>query len=251
MLESFDKLNLITGPVVVDMLKEMATMYRRHARIIITVLHVFKSPNQRVVVQVEQEGDDLTEFELAKRAYYMFQDAITQPIVPYVVVKEKGDKFTLSQLNEVIVGYGKDDYFIVGLSFDRFNGTVSFEYNGREYWLEPLYGIPDPKRLEQAAKWVKHEMIERATTDENEAESRELTVDDLKYFFAERPSVSLSAFSQEAGFSDKLIRHIVRGDRNLTEKVASALLKVMKKYGYEAKPFDPYAGGKGGFDKGY
>lgn len=58
----------------------------------------------------------------------------------------------------------------------------------------------------------------------------------LQKFFEERPALSLSAISTQAGLSDKYIRLILAEERNLTESVKAKLKPVLMLYGWGDRP---------------
>ncbi|WP_420154161.1 hypothetical protein [Siphonobacter sp.] len=244
MLESFDRLSSITDSARIARFKDFAQKYMRHARIEISVLMVFAVPNPRIVVQIQQEEENLTDDQLVERALDVFANEFSGPVEVHVVVKKLKSKFVLSHDNLVVVGYDEPD-FIAVVSFYNYGGA-GFEYDGNNYWVVAIKNKPDLSRLNQVAKWVKHEYILKRVSFEGLSSrspvSEDLTIEDLQAFFDKRPSLTPSAFSLEAGFSDKHVRQLLRKERSITVEVASLLLPLMEKYGYEGKPFDSRAG---------
>ena len=60
-----------------------------------------------------------------------------------------------------------------------------------------------------------------------------LTIQNLRAFIDERPLLTALGISKEAGIkSDSLLNKVLKGDRNLTQKVIDKILPVLKKYGY-------------------
>lgn len=64
----------------------------------------------------------------------------------------------------------------------------------------------------------------------------EINLYSLQRFFEERPALSLSAISTQAGLSDKYIRLILAEERNLTEAVKAKLKPVLMLYGWGDRP---------------
>lgn len=63
----------------------------------------------------------------------------------------------------------------------------------------------------------------------------EITKETLEQFFMERPKVSPSYISEEAGFSAKYLRLILSGDRPLTDSAISKLKPVLELHGWGRK----------------
>lgn len=57
----------------------------------------------------------------------------------------------------------------------------------------------------------------------------------LKKFFDDRPKVSPSAISEEAGFSAKYLRLILNEERNLTDNVIEKLRPILTLYGWGSR----------------
>ena len=64
---------------------------------------------------------------------------------------------------------------------------------------------------------------------------RDLTINEIKGFFKERPLISVSGISKESGFSGRLLSLILDENKphQLTDNVKEKLLPVMEKYGYK------------------
>lgn len=60
----------------------------------------------------------------------------------------------------------------------------------------------------------------------------QMTKQDIKHFFTERPSLSKRGVAREAGITYQLIDYIIAGKRSLTEETAKKLEPVMTKYGW-------------------
>lgn len=60
-----------------------------------------------------------------------------------------------------------------------------------------------------------------------------LYLSDLKKFFKERPTLSISGISKEAGASSRMLSLVLDGDRRLTEGFSERLEPVLIKYGYD------------------
>lgn len=58
----------------------------------------------------------------------------------------------------------------------------------------------------------------------------------LRKFFEDRPKLSPSAVSEEAGFSAKYLRLILNEERSLTENVIEKLRPVLSLYGWGERP---------------
>lgn len=59
-----------------------------------------------------------------------------------------------------------------------------------------------------------------------------MEITQLKTFLNERKSLNISSFCREVGISKQYLYGMLNGEYNLTDKVASQLKPVMKKYGY-------------------
>jgi plasmid maintenance system antidote protein VapI len=59
-----------------------------------------------------------------------------------------------------------------------------------------------------------------------------MTIQELKQFFEERPSLSVNGVTLEAGLSESYLSKILRGNRSLSQKTIDKLKPVLKKYGY-------------------
>lgn len=59
-----------------------------------------------------------------------------------------------------------------------------------------------------------------------------VTIKNLNQFFQDRPKLSPSGVSQEAGFSAKYLRLILSGDRPLTESAIQKLEPVLYLHGW-------------------
>lgn len=57
-------------------------------------------------------------------------------------------------------------------------------------------------------------------------------VKNLKEFFDERPNLSPSAISQEAGYDARYLRYILSGERNMTSNMINKLKPILLKYGF-------------------
>ncbi|EAY31158.1 hypothetical protein [Microscilla marina] len=62
-----------------------------------------------------------------------------------------------------------------------------------------------------------------------------MTIEELKQFFDERPSLSVNGVGQEAGLSSSYLSKIFLEQRPLSQKTTGKLLPVLKKYGYACK----------------
>ena len=59
-----------------------------------------------------------------------------------------------------------------------------------------------------------------------------MTLEALKQFFEERPSLSMRGVASEAGLSDAYLSKIFLGGRPLTQKSIDKLMPILEKYGY-------------------
>ena len=59
-----------------------------------------------------------------------------------------------------------------------------------------------------------------------------MTLEELKQFFEERPSLSMRGVASEAGLSDAYLSKIFLGGRPLTQKSIDKLRPILEKYGY-------------------
>jgi len=57
----------------------------------------------------------------------------------------------------------------------------------------------------------------------------------LKAFFASRPSLSKRGVAKEAGISLTLLKYILKGQRSLTKETKNKLYPVLNKYGFNLK----------------
>ncbi|WP_299453753.1 DeoR family transcriptional regulator [uncultured Microscilla sp.] len=62
-----------------------------------------------------------------------------------------------------------------------------------------------------------------------------MTIEELKQFFDERPSLSVNGVTLEAGLSESYLSKILRDTRPLSSKTVDKLKPVLKKYGYGCK----------------
>lgn len=60
-----------------------------------------------------------------------------------------------------------------------------------------------------------------------------MTIEQLKKFFGERPSLSVRGVAAEAGLSNSYLSQIFMGGRPLSQKSIDKLLPIVKKYGYK------------------
>jgi hypothetical protein len=61
------------------------------------------------------------------------------------------------------------------------------------------------------------------------------TLKQIKQFFKERPNLSVSGISQEAGFSSRYLSFILEGDKPVTKNVVEKLQPVLLRYGFGRK----------------
>jgi transcriptional regulator with XRE-family HTH domain len=61
---------------------------------------------------------------------------------------------------------------------------------------------------------------------------RNMTVEELKQFFEERPALTMRGINDHAGLSDNYLNRILREDRKISQKTLDKLLPVLKIYGY-------------------
>lgn len=149
MLETFDKLPIEAGKIA--RLKQFATQYRRHAGIHIRV-EAFTGP--LVVASVSQASGQLSDADLVERVLDLFKGEIPEYHQVSVAVTHDGDKHVLTH----------DDEFLLGLKEPPFIAKVFSAYNpetGTTAVLAFDGTNPTPLRIEQATKWVKHELIQR------------------------------------------------------------------------------------------
>lgn len=64
---------------------------------------------------------------------------------------------------------------------------------------------------------------------------KNLTLQQLKDFLKERPSINIAGIAREAGFSGRYLTMILDGDRPLSDNAKHKLKNVLVKYGYEEK----------------
>lgn len=238
MIQSFDYLRKVVGLQKAEKLKEEARQYKRFARIDIEILKVYEFTVGKtlILVQVQYSGDKLTESELIDRALGIFKDEFifndpNYVIDVQVIIKNENSKYALTHGNTYLVAFGEN--LFVGAVMPGEVGIFGFPFNGTSYGVVPVDGILDMKRVLGAMKWLKHELIERKKLREQLERKEFLTIEDLKTFFADRPSISPSSFSMEAGFADRHVRQLLSGERRLTDQAADKLLPVMKKYGFQ------------------
>ena len=62
-----------------------------------------------------------------------------------------------------------------------------------------------------------------------------MTLQELKQFFEERPSLSVRGVAVEAGLSDSYLSKIFLGGRPLSQKSIDKLLPIVEKYGYKGE----------------
>lgn len=62
-----------------------------------------------------------------------------------------------------------------------------------------------------------------------------MTIEELKAFFSERPTLTNKGISREAGLSINFLGQILRGEKKLTSDTSNKLLPILKKYGYKLK----------------
>ena len=60
-----------------------------------------------------------------------------------------------------------------------------------------------------------------------------MTIEQLKQFFEERPSLSVRGVAMEAGLSSSYLSKMFMGGRPLSKKSIDKLLPVLEKYGYK------------------
>ncbi|EAY24098.1 hypothetical protein [Microscilla marina] len=65
-----------------------------------------------------------------------------------------------------------------------------------------------------------------------------MTIEELKKFFEEHPSLSINGVNNEAGLTDSYLGKILGGKRPLSQKTVEKLLPVLKRYGYAEKKED-------------
>ncbi|HAS44001.1 MAG TPA: DeoR family transcriptional regulator [Microscillaceae bacterium] len=62
-----------------------------------------------------------------------------------------------------------------------------------------------------------------------------MTLEELKQFFEERPSLSINGVNNEAGLTDSYLGKILKDIRPLTPKTLNKIIPVLEKYGYSGK----------------
>lgn len=62
-----------------------------------------------------------------------------------------------------------------------------------------------------------------------------MTIQELKQFFEERPSLSVRGVAIEAGLSDSYLSKIFLGGRPLSQKSIDKLFPILEKYGYKGE----------------
>jgi len=60
---------------------------------------------------------------------------------------------------------------------------------------------------------------------------KRMKTEELQQFLNERPSLNISSFCREVGISKAYLYGMLNGEYNLTEKVESKLIPIMRKYG--------------------
>lgn len=64
---------------------------------------------------------------------------------------------------------------------------------------------------------------------------KEITLDSLKVFFQERPSLSKRGVEREAGLPDSKIKEYLRGKQDLSKEQITRLLQTLINYGWTPK----------------
>lgn len=232
-MATFD--NLPATAEVRERLNKLATQTKRFIGLEVALERVDGSD---VVVSTLAKKEGLTDPEIVDRTLDLFRGDYPLELV-HVYVKREGQKFALTHDTRYLLSF-KDEPFVARVSPDvtpNIPGTWIF-FTGADrirYALYPLDQTPEKwpsvQKVVQSEKWFKRELIQQKEASEKSAEATVLTIEVLRQYFKDYPAINQSAFATEAGISDRHLRMILSGDRQITHSVALKLLPVMARYG--------------------
>lgn len=192
-----------------------------------------------LIVSVHVKGSDLTDAELSDRALSIFDKTYPLERVHVFRKLDEKQKFALTHDARYLLSF-KDEPFIARVgplatasitgetgTWARFTGAARLEY--AVFTLDIPVERLSEKKLLQAEKWFKREMIQQKEAEKDLL----LTIEDLRRFFDERPGLNQTAIMEEAGFTYRYLRLLLTGERQITFGVSKKMLPVLERYGFK------------------